>query len=118
MYSTNYGVNWSTPFYNVGGSPSDKNLTGTDDVPSSPYYGRTYTVWSKSIRYLADNGIVYNQQRGSWVNSTTNNPPSSYIARSRCRCRSRGSCLRYLVKTIRCRHLPKTADLPNLLTVE
>jgi len=45
-YSTNFGVNWSTPYTIYSGS-SDKNLIATDDVPTSPYYGRTYTVWTK-----------------------------------------------------------------------
>ncbi|MCI0472799.1 MAG: glycoside hydrolase, partial [Ignavibacteria bacterium] len=45
-YSTNYGVNWSVP-YTIYGSSSDKNLSASDDSPSSPYYGRSYTVWTK-----------------------------------------------------------------------
>jgi len=46
QYSTNFGVNWSTPLTIYSGS-SDKNLSCSDDVPSSPYYGNSYTVWTK-----------------------------------------------------------------------
>jgi hypothetical protein len=44
-YSTDNGVTWSAPYTIMSGSTPDKNMTGTDDVPTSPYYGRTYTAW-------------------------------------------------------------------------
>ena len=76
LYSTNYGVNWSTPFTIPGGSPSDKNLTATDDVPASPYYGRTYTVWSKTsgtwpimVSYTTNSGV-------SWSTAAQINTPT------------------------------------------
>jgi hypothetical protein len=77
LYSTNYGVNWSTPFTIPGGSPSDKNMTATDDVPSSSYYGRSYTVWTKwtspypiMISYTTNSGV-------SWSTGLQINSPSA-----------------------------------------
>jgi hypothetical protein len=74
-YSTNYGVNWSVP-YTIYGSSSDKNLSGTDDVPSSPYYGRSYTVWTKwsspypiMVSYTTNSGV-------SWSTAAQINNPS------------------------------------------
>jgi hypothetical protein len=77
QYSTNFGVNWSTP-YSIYASSSDKNLSGSDDVPSSPYYGRTYTVWTKwaspypiMVSYTTNGGV-------SWSTAAQiNNPPST-----------------------------------------
>jgi len=76
LYSTNYGVNWSSPFIVPGGSPSDKNMIGTDDVPSSPYYGNTYTVWSKTsgtwpimVSTTSNSGV-------SWSSAIQINTPS------------------------------------------
>jgi len=44
-YSTDNGLTWSNTFTIATGS-QDKNFATTDDVPSSPYYGRSYCVWS------------------------------------------------------------------------
>ena len=44
-YSTNNGLTWSNTFTIATGS-QDKNLATTDDAPTSPYYGRSYVVWS------------------------------------------------------------------------
>ncbi len=47
-YSTNNGVNWASIVALPGSSSSsDKNFSGTDDAPSSPYYGRSYTVYTE-----------------------------------------------------------------------
>lgn len=47
-YSTNNGVNWVTPVNFPGAtSGADKNFTATDDVPTSSYFGRTYTVYTE-----------------------------------------------------------------------
>jgi hypothetical protein len=76
QYSINYGVNWSSPFTIPGGGPSDKNMTATDDVPTSPFYGRTYTVWTKwtspypiMISYTTNGGV-------SWSSAAQINSPS------------------------------------------
>jgi hypothetical protein len=76
QYSTNYGVNWSTP-YTIYGSSSDKNLSCSDDVPSSPYYGRSYTVWTIwSGSYPI--GISYTTNSGvSWSTAVPINSPST-----------------------------------------
>ncbi|MDD5361233.1 MAG: T9SS type A sorting domain-containing protein [Ignavibacteria bacterium] len=45
-YSTNYGANWSsTVIFDNSGANCDKNLSNSDDSPSSPYYGYSYTAW-------------------------------------------------------------------------
>lgn len=44
-YSTNNGATWSAT-YTIASGSQDKNLATTDDAPSSPYYGRSYVVWS------------------------------------------------------------------------
>ena len=48
-YSTNRGLTWSAtiPVPNAGGSDVDKNLVGTDESPTSPYFGNTYMAWCK-----------------------------------------------------------------------
>ncbi len=48
-YSTDRGITWSPtiPIVNAGGSDADKNLIGTDDTPTSPFYGNTYMAWTK-----------------------------------------------------------------------
>jgi subtilisin-like proprotein convertase family protein len=77
QYSTNYGVNWSTPYTIYSGS-SDKNLSASDDVPSSPYYGRTYTawtVWSGSypigVSYTTNSGVTWSTYQAINSPSTT-----------------------------------------------
>ncbi len=47
-FSTNNGVNWSTPvaFSPGGGSAFDKNFSAVDNVTGSPFFGRAYTVWT------------------------------------------------------------------------
>ena len=78
LYSTNYGVNWSSPFTIPGGTPSDKNLIGTDDIPTSPYYGRTYTawtIWSGSfpigVSYTTNGGVFWSTAQAINNPSTT-----------------------------------------------
>jgi hypothetical protein len=45
-YSTNQGLNWSNNIAILTGD-QDKGSPGTDDAPASPYYGRTYLVWTR-----------------------------------------------------------------------
>ncbi len=81
QYSTNFGVNWSTP-YTITSSSSDKNFSGTDDYPSSPYYGRSYTVWSNFA--LTNPPIVFSYTTNggvSWSAMTQiNTPPSGHYS--------------------------------------
>ncbi len=44
-YSTNFGANFSSTFMLETSANVDKNLSNTDDSPTSPYYGQSYTVW-------------------------------------------------------------------------
>jgi hypothetical protein len=44
-YSTNYGQNFSASVQVHSNSYDDKNLAGTDDAPSSPYYGYSYIAF-------------------------------------------------------------------------
>jgi subtilisin-like proprotein convertase family protein len=76
QYSTNFGVNWSSPI-TIYASSSDKNLTASDDVPSSPYYGRTYTAWTQwsgsypiLASYTTNGGVSWSTAQA--VNSPTN----------------------------------------------
>jgi hypothetical protein len=80
-YSTNNGATWSNTFTIATGS-QDKNLSGTDDDPSSPYYGRSYTVWSWfpvsapwiAVSYTTNGGV-------SWSPSQQiNTPPSGHYS--------------------------------------
>lgn len=47
-YSTNNSASWSARITINAGS-EDKNFAASDDAPSSPYYGRTYCVWSHFV---------------------------------------------------------------------
>lgn len=68
-YSTNNGINWAPTVTFPGATTSaDKNLSGTDDAPSSPYYGRSYTVYTEFggtyvnrivISYTTDGGVTW-----------------------------------------------------------
>ena len=79
-YSTDNGVTFSAT-YTISSSSADKNFSGTDDAPSSPYYGRSYTVWSWwsgtpyiVISYTTNNGV-------SWsVGSRINTPLSGHYS--------------------------------------
>jgi len=47
-YSSNNGINWAPTVTFPGASTSaDKNLSGSDDAPSSAFYGRSYTVYTE-----------------------------------------------------------------------
>ncbi|MBS1551459.1 MAG: hypothetical protein JST15_05255 [Bacteroidetes bacterium] len=61
-WSTNNGVNWSTTVALPGStSSSDKNLSATDDAPSSAFYGRSYTF------YTEFSGALVNRIAGSYT---------------------------------------------------
>ncbi len=46
--SVNYGTNWSAPYavFSNTNNSQDKGTTATDDVPTSPYFGRSYCAAS------------------------------------------------------------------------
>lgn len=45
-YSTDLGQTWSNNKL-IAGNDQDKGSPATDDVQNSPYYGRTYLVWTR-----------------------------------------------------------------------
>jgi len=62
-YSTNLGQTWSSN-YLIAGNDQDKGSPATNDVSSSPYYGRTYLVWTRftlpypiALAYTTNGGV-------------------------------------------------------------
>lgn len=79
-YSTNNGINWAPTVTFPGASTSaDKNLSGTDDAPSSAYYGRSYTVYTEfGGSYVNRIVISYTSNGGvSWSTVAPVSPPTS-----------------------------------------
>jgi len=66
-YSTNNGSFWSKTIYIPGVDTADKSIIATDDVVSSPYYGRSY--------------VVYNDRKGILFSSTSNGGKDWTIAK-------------------------------------
>jgi len=80
-YSTDFGTTFSAT-YTIATGSQDKNLSGTDDAPSSAFYGRTYTVWSwfsVASPYIA---ISYTTNSGvSWSSpAQVNTPPAGHYS--------------------------------------
>lgn len=77
-YSTNYGVNWANYTDISPVVAADKNMTATDDVPTSPYYGKSYTVWTK---WSSPYPIMISNTSNSGINWSTaqqiNNPSNT-----------------------------------------
>jgi hypothetical protein len=75
-YSTNFGVSFSTPFQISSATSVDKNLTGTDDSPTSPYYGNSYIAyvdytsgtWTSYFSRTTNGGVSWSTPFG--INST------------------------------------------------
>ncbi|MBS1519060.1 MAG: hypothetical protein JSS91_13315 [Bacteroidetes bacterium] len=80
-YSTDNGISWSSNYTIISGS-QDKNMAGTDDNPSSPYYGRSYCVWSLFTAAAPPIDISYTTNGGvSWSTpQQINNPPSGHYS--------------------------------------
>lgn len=79
-YSTNNGSSWSSRITINSGS-EDKNFAGTDDAPTSPFYGRSYCVWSHFvsippivISYTTNGGISWSPM------SPINSPPGGHYS--------------------------------------
>lgn len=67
--STDNGINWATEIPVPGSTAqSDKNFSGADDVPTSPYYGRLYTVYTEFQGVNIDHVVIsYSSDHGaSW----------------------------------------------------
>ncbi len=80
-YSTDNGASWSTNFTIASGS-QDKNLASTDDAPGSPYYGRSYCVWSLFTASAPPIDVSYTTNSGvSWSTpQQINTPPSGHYS--------------------------------------
>jgi hypothetical protein len=80
-YSTNNGLNWSNTFTIASGS-QDKNFTAVDDDPSSPFYGRAYTVWSLFTAANPPIAVSYTSNGGvNWTAAQqVNVPPSGHYS--------------------------------------
>lgn len=78
-YSTDNGIVWA-PTVTLPGSTtsSDKNFSGTDDVPTSPYYGRSYTVYTEFAGTYS-NRVVFSYTTNSGVNWSNIAPASPPI---------------------------------------
>ena len=64
-YSTNMGQTWSNNLL-IAGNDQDKGSPATNDISSSPYYGRTSLVWTKftspfpiTISYTTNGGVSW-----------------------------------------------------------
>lgn len=76
-YSTNNGTTWLGPV-TLQAVSVDKNLSGTDDAPTSPYYGRSYVVWSRFNASLPPIAISYTANGGvSWSGAVDINASAS-----------------------------------------
>ncbi|HLT24100.1 MAG TPA: hypothetical protein VK004_03155, partial [Ignavibacteria bacterium] len=80
-YSTNNGATWSNTFTIASGS-QDKNFTAVDDDPSSPFYGRAYTVWSLFTAANPPIAVSYTSNSGvSWTPAQqVNVPPAGHYS--------------------------------------
>ena len=79
-YSTNNGINWAPTVTFPGATTSaDKNLSGTDDAPSSAFYGRSYTVYTEfGGTYVNRIVLSYTSNGGvSWSTVAPVSPPTS-----------------------------------------
>lgn len=79
-YSTDNGASWSGRI-TINAGNEDKNFAGTDDAPSSPFYGRSYCVWS---HFVSIPPIVFSYTTNggaSWSSYTQiNSPPGGHYS--------------------------------------
>lgn len=59
IFSTNNGANWSSTVYIPGVDSADKPISETDNVPGSPYLGRTYAAYDEMIQGGAETKGIY-----------------------------------------------------------
>jgi hypothetical protein len=75
-YSTNMGLSWSNAYTITSQQPEDKGTSTTDNSPSSPYYGRTYAVWTNLQASTPPVLISYTTNSGNnWISPITINAP-------------------------------------------
>ncbi len=76
-YSTNNGSTWSVDDTLLG-NDQDKNLAATDDSPASPFYGRSYCVWSRFTAALPPIAVSYTSNGGvNWSVAADINVPAA-----------------------------------------
>ncbi len=80
-YSLNNAVSWSSKV-TITSVSSDKNFAASDDAPSSPYYGRSYAVWSNFSAGTPPIMVSYTTNSGqSWsAPSQINSPPGGHYS--------------------------------------
>ena len=76
MRSGDYGQTWNTEtVFGDTGWTEDKNWLATDNVTTSPYYGRLYCSWTRRSNGALDPGYVFmdhsNDSGSSWSNRDT-----------------------------------------------
>jgi hypothetical protein len=79
-YSTNNGVNWANIVAIPGATTSsDKNFSGTNDVSTSAYYGRSYTAYTEFAGTYINRilGSYTTNSGASWTSVTPISPPPS-----------------------------------------
>jgi len=78
--STNFGASWSGSVLIASGD-QDKGTPGTDDVSSSPYYGRTYLVWTRFLNPFPIVCSFTTNGGASWsAYNQINSSPSGYVS--------------------------------------
>jgi hypothetical protein len=78
--STDNGLTWTNTFQVVNDANADKNMTSTDDSPSSPYYGQSYFAWTS---FSDNNGRTSRTTNDgvSWTSQLTlNSSPANHFA--------------------------------------
>jgi len=79
-FSINNGTNWSNTVTFPGSTTSsDKNFSSTDDVPSSAFFNRSYTVYTEFAGAFTNRivGTFTANQGVSWSNVAPVSPPPS-----------------------------------------
>ncbi|MBM2842074.1 MAG: Sialidase protein, partial [Bacteroidetes bacterium] len=78
-FSTDYGRTWSAPFSIPGSSGADVPRIGTDDAPSSPYYGRSYIAWTNFGGTFTNRIAISRTTDGgaTWTLASPVSPPPS-----------------------------------------
>ncbi|MFZ1319944.1 MAG: sialidase family protein, partial [Ignavibacteria bacterium] len=81
-YSTNNGATWSSTFQIMANANVDKNMTGTDGSPSSPFFGNSYMAWTVFAGTAGDGRVSRTTNGGvSWDPVITiNSTPANHFA--------------------------------------
>lgn len=78
--STNFGASWTGNTLIASGD-QDKGTPGTDDVSSSPFYGRTYITWTRFLNPFPIVSSFTTSGGSNWTSiNQINTTPSGYIS--------------------------------------